>query len=523
MNRPPEHPCGKPSTRCGEPDHTRTLEGVPGRVQKILWSNALPKSTNEVPPVSLRLRAESRLQRRKRAGEARPASIAPSENERLLHELQVHQVELEMQNEDLRNSRAEVESGLKRYTELYDFSPLAYFTLDRNGAILQCNLAAATLLGLERTLLKHRQLGTFVATPDLSRLDTFLGQVFETPHAPASELRLTGNQPAQRFVRIEASLAPDGLSCNAVVADISAERETKAKLQLAASVFTHAREGIVIVDPAGRILDVNATFTHITGYPREEVLGQPHSMLNAGQQSAAFYADMDKALARYGQWSGEMWNRRKNGEEYLEASTISAVRGPDGQTVNHVVLFTDITQSRAQQHQLEHIAHHDALTNLPNRVLLTDRLEHAMIQSQRRGQSLVVAYLDLDGFKAINDRYGHSVGDELLVAIAQRMRTALREGDTLARIGGDEFVAILVDLERLQDAEPLLERLLHSASAPLHLAGTVLQVSASIGVALYPEDKSDAEHLLRHADQAMYQAKQAGRNRYRLFVPHHNV
>lgn len=428
-----------------------------------------------------------------------------------------------MQNEDLRNSRAMVEAGLKRYTELYDFSPLAYFTLDRSGTILQTNLAGAALLGVERARLSHRRLGTFVATQDLPFLDAFLGQVFDAQPALALELRLAGDHQPPRFVLIKATLAPDGLSCNAVVADISAEREAKAKLQLAASVFSHAREGIVIINPAGKILDVNAAFTHITGYTLDEVKGQTPSLLNAGHQSPAFYADMDRSLARYGQWSGEMWNRRKNGEEYLEATTISAVRGPDGHTLNYVGLSTDITKIKAQQQQLEHIAHYDALTNLPNRVLLADRLHHAVTQSQRRGRSLAVAYLDLDGFKEVNDKHGHNVGDDLLVALAQRMKSALREGDTLARIGGDEFVAILVDLERLQDAEPLLVRLLRAASIPVHLAGNTLQVSASIGVTLYPEDTSDAEQLLRHADQAMYQAKQAGRNRYQLFDVHHNV
>ena len=407
----------------------------------------MPKFQNRDSSARLRLRAERRLQRLGRVRQALTGTRPALENERLLHELQVHQVELEMQNEDLRNSRAMVEAGLKRYTELYDFSPLAYFTLDRSGTILQTNLAGAALLGVERARLSHRRLGTFVATQDLPFLDAFLGQVFDAQPALALELRLAGDHQPPRFVLIKATLAPDGLSCNAVVADISAEREAKAKLQLAASVFSHAREGIVIINPAGKILDVNAAFTHITGYTLDEVKGQTPSLLNAGHQSPAFYADMDKTLARYGQWSGEMWNRRKNGEEYL----------------------------------------------------------------------------DLDGFKEVNDKHRHNVGDDLLVALAQRMKSALREGDTLARIGGDEFVAILVDLERLQDAEPLLVRLLRAASIPVHLAGNTLQVSASIGVTLYPEDTSDAEQLLRHADQAMYQAKQAGRNRYQLFDVHHNV
>lgn len=366
----------------------------------------MPKPGNSNPAVRVRLGAERRLERLARTGEVATATQRAHDNERLLHELRVHQIELEMQNEDLRNARAQVEAALARYTELYDFSPLAYFTLDRIGTILQTNLAGAKLLGLERTRLTQGRLGAFLAPHDLPGLNDFLRQVFDARPAesrpmPARELRLAGTHEPPRIVSIEATLAPDRLSCNAVV--------------------------------------------------------------------------------------------------------------------------TDVTTLKAQQRQLEHIAHYDLLTKLPNRVLLADRLQHAMTQCQRRGRTLAVAYLDLDGFKEVNDQYGHSVGDDLLVILANRMKLALREGDTLARIGGDEFVAVLVDLERMQDATPVLIRLLQSASAPVAMVGAALQVSASIGVTIYPEDASDAEQLLRHADQAMYQAKQAGRNRYHVFDVHHDV
>jgi diguanylate cyclase (GGDEF)-like protein/PAS domain S-box-containing protein len=481
----------------------------------------MPPDNNEPPTTAttelhaLRLRAEQLL----RTPHPGPPWHPPGADstQRLLHELQVHQIELEMQNEELRSSRALVEASLNLYTELYDFSPLAYFTLDRSGTILQANLTGAKLLGLERALLNHRRLGSFIAKQDLPGLNAFLDQVFDDQPASACELRLADDHEPPRFVSIKATLAQDGLSCNAVATDISAGKEAEAKLQLAASVFTHTREGIVIISPAGMILDVNAAFTHITGYRHDEVVGQPPSMLNSGHQAPEFYAEMEKTLAHDGQWSGEMWNRRKSGEEYLEVTTISAVRGADGHISNYVALFTDITKFKAQQLQLERNAHYDALTNLPNRVLLADRLQHAMTQCRRRGRSLAVAYLDLDGFKEINDRYGHNVGDDLLAVIAQRMKIALREGDTLARIGGDEFVAVLVDLAQLQDSKPMLVRLLQAASAPVTLEIATLQLSVSIGVTHYPQDASYADQLLRHADQAMYQAKQAGRNRYQRF------
>jgi diguanylate cyclase (GGDEF)-like protein/PAS domain S-box-containing protein len=291
----------------------------------------------------------------------------------------------------------------------------------------------------------------------------------------------------------------------------------EARLQLAASVFTHVREGITIADINGSILEVNDTFTQITGYSREEVMGRNPRILSSGRQGPEFYQAMWGALTDKGYWSGEIWNRRKNGEVYAQLLTISAMRDAQGVVQNYVAVFMDIMPMKAQQLQLEHIAHFDALTGLPNRVLLGDRLQHAMAQAQRRDRALAVAFLDLDGFKVVNDMHGHNVGDQLLVTVAQRMKSALREGDTLARIGGDEFVAVLVDLNETRESELVLERLLHAAADPVTVEDAVMQVSVSIGVTLYPQDDVDADQLIRHADQAMYLAKQAGRNRYHLF------
>lgn len=308
------------------------------------------------------------------------------------------------------------------------------------------------------------------------------------------------------------------LEDEARLAALAIEKTTAdTRLKLAASVFSHAREGIMITDAAGTIIEVNDTFTSITGYSREEALGQNPRMLHSNRHEPAFYEAMWKYLLAKGHWYGEVWNQRKNGEIFAEMLTISAVKDSAGRVQNYVALFTDITPMKEHQQQLEHIAHYDALTSLPNRVLLADRLQHAIIHTQRREHSLAVAFLDLDGFKAVNDKYGHNIGDELLIAVSQRMKAALREGDTLARIGGDEFVAVLVDLEQPQHCEPVLHRLLQAAANPVIVGEAVLQVSASIGVTIYPQDDSDADLLMRHADQAMYVAKQAGKNRYHLF------
>ena len=330
---------------------------------------------------------------------------------------------------------------------------------------------------------------------------------------PIGLIAVISRKPMQRT-----SLAEAVLKMVAVRAAGELEREqAHSRLQLAGSVFTHAREGILITDAQGVIVDVNETFCAMTGYSRAEALGQNPRFLQSGRQGASFYAAMWKELAEKGFWSGEIWNRRKDGEVYAELENISAVRDANGAIQNYVGLFTDITHIKEHQRQLEHIAHFDVLTGLPNRVLLADRLRQAMAHCHRQGHTLALAYFDLDGFKAVNDAHGHAAGDELLIAVANNVKAVLRDGDTLARIGGDEFVALLVDLEPLPAFQPVLARLLESAATPVQVADTVLQVSASIGVTIYPQDGVDADQLMRHADQAMYLAKQAGKNRYHLF------
>ena len=300
-------------------------------------------------------------------------------------------------------------------------------------------------------------------------------------------------------------------------AELSLQR-SQAQLLLAASVFASAREGITITDTEGTILDVNTAFTRITGYSRADVLGKKCHLLVPGQQTPEFYAQLWQQLIDQGHWSGELWNRRKDGELYAEMLNISTVRDANGQTQNYVALFSDITASKKHEQELDHIAHFDVLTGLPNRVLLADRLRQGMAQAVRRNQQLAVVFLDLDGFKAVNDAHGHEAGDQLLMTIAQRMKHALREGDTLARIGGDEFIALLVDLNDSATSIPMMQRLLEAAAQPLLHQEATLKVSASLGVTFYPQvQELGAEQLMRQADQAMYQAKMAGKNRFHLF------
>ncbi len=290
------------------------------------------------------------------------------------------------------------------------------------------------------------------------------------------------------------------------------------RLSLAAGVFTHAREGIMITDAAGLIVEVNEAFCRVSGYAREELLGRSPRLLDSGRHEPGYYDRMWAELQQSGHWQGEVWDRRKSGELFASLETISAVRDERGRISHYITLMTDITALKEQAQRLEHIAHYDALTALPNRVLLGDRLKHAMAMAHRHGKRIAVVYLDLDGFKAVNDSQGHEAGDRLLVELATRLRLVLREGDTLARLGGDEFVAVLLDLVDEAASQALLARMLREIAQPFQLDGKTLQVSGSLGVSFYPQAESvDADQLLRQADQAMYQAKLAGKNRVQVF------
>ena len=303
-----------------------------------------------------------------------------------------------------------------------------------------------------------------------------------------------------------------------IARNITERKQAEVKLQLAANVFTHAREAIMITDLVGSIIDVNDTFTRMTGYSRDEILGKNPRLLKSGHQSKSFYKAMWNDLIEEGYWSGELWNRRKNGEIYVEMKTISTVRDALGKAQHYVSLSSDITLLKEHEKQLEHLAHYDVLTSLPNRVLLADRLHQCMASVQRRALRLGVVFLDLDGFKEVNDNHGHDIGDRLLMSLASRMKQTLRDADTLSRLGGDEFVAVLPDLTSIEDCLPMVNRLLSVIAEPVTINNISLKVSASLGVTFYPQSQDvDADQLLRQADQAMYQAKVAGKNRYHVF------
>lgn len=389
--------------------------------------------------------------------------------------------------------------------------------VDFNRTILKINKGWETILGFTSDELVGSNVLELLHPEDreISMVET---DKLKTEHLLYSfENRYKTKQGKYRLISWSATASIEEQTIYAMGIDITERRITEDKLKLAAGVFTHAKEAIIITDANNNIIDVNKAFTQLTGYSSEEAINQNTKIFKSGQQSDEFYSAMWQSICQQGHWTGEVWNKRKDGSVTPQLLTISTVYDMAGEVKNYIALYTDISAIKEQQRQLEHIAHYDTLTSLPNRSLLADRLKQAMLMCQRKSESLAVLFLDLDGFKEINDLHGHDIGDKLLVEIALRMQLALREEDTLARFGGDEFVAVLCNLENAQKCEPILERLLSAASSAVKIGDVVIKVTASIGVTIYPHDGVDAEQLLRHADQAMYTAKQEGKNRYHLF------
>lgn len=405
-------------------------------------------------------------------------------------------------------------SGL--FDALKDF----IFILDEDGRILHYNRAVADDLGYGPDALIGQPIATVhpknlqkIATDSMA--DVIAGRRFNCPlpilHANGEqsmiETRITHGYWNGRPALISTSQ------------DITERLIAEERQQLAASVFDNAHEGIMITDPKGRIVEVNSTFSELTGYARDEAIGQTPDLLKSGHHDPAFYREMWQKIAEDGYWRGEIWNRKKSGEIFVELLTISTVRNRNGEIANFVAIFSDITVIKQHQQRLEHLAHYDALTQLPNRMLLSDRLQLAMAQTERSGKMLAICYLDLDNFKPINDQFGHSAGDFLLIEVAQRLKTCVRAGDTVSRLGGDEFVLLVSNLDDLHECDHAVGRIIGALSQPFRVSEHSVTISASIGVTLYPHDGSDADTLLRHADQAMYAAKQGGRNRHHLFDP----
>jgi diguanylate cyclase (GGDEF)-like protein/PAS domain S-box-containing protein len=300
--------------------------------------------------------------------------------------------------------------------------------------------------------------------------------------------------------------------------DITERIKAEERVNLWSRVLDQSTEGIFVCDPQERILLVNKAFEKLTGFSADEAVSKTPRIVQSGRQDRAFYTDMWKSVSETGTWSGEMWNRRKNGEFYVEWLSISAVYDHKGAVTHYVGIFSDVTVRKQAEERIVHLANYDALTDLPNRVLLMDRLGQLTKAAQRRKSKVAVVFIDLDRFKEVNDSLGHNAGDLLLQKLAKRLSDAVRDEDTVARLGGDEFVVVFQGLHEAHEVTVLAQKLLSCLALPVTLNGYELTVTASLGISLYPDDAADGQELIRNADAAMYQAKGAGRNALHFYT-----
>ncbi len=299
--------------------------------------------------------------------------------------------------------------------------------------------------------------------------------------------------------------------------DVTAQKVVEDRLQQMALVLEHSGEGLMISDADNHIVDVNPAFSRMTGFAHEEVIGKTPAMLKSGRQGPDFYREMWESLATSGKWQGEIWNRRKDGQFIAEWLTINTLYAKDGTVHRRVALFSDITEKKKADEQIWTFANFDTLTHLPNRRMFQDRMLQEMKKVQRSGKKLALLFLDLDHFKEVNDTFGHEKGDVLLVDVAKRIVGCVRDTDTVARMGGDEFTVILTEVDEPGSVERVANSIVQVLGLPFEIGSAQSHVSASVGIAMYPTDATDSHELLRMADLAMYEAKDSGRNTYRYF------
>lgn len=429
-------------------------------------------------------------------------SDGPLIRQTILHSLVRHRLE---------RARLAAEEKARQGEQLADMilhtAPEAMLVVDRDDIVIRANAHAGKVFGHGTQSLIGKKRGVLLpACPDQG--GACVGRRIDGSSVPlrveVNTLRFGDND--YRILGIQ---------------DLSERHAAKAELRLHGEIFTHVQEGVVIADADGVILSANPAFCRLSGYDEDELVGSPTSFLNGGHHRTSDHVDLGEAVRRDGRWSGEIWYRHRDGHVVPHWVSLAAVQDELGKVVNFVGVYMDISTLKRHEDALRHMAHHDALTGLPNRVLLADRLTQALEHGRRTGKMVAVAYVDLDGFKPINDRLGHHVGDAILVQVGQRLRQAVGIDDTVARLGGDEYVLVLQDIADEDQCRHVLEQVLNAVAAPMVISGLAApqSITASVGIALFPRDDCDPDTLLRHADRAMYQAKQDGRNRYVLFDP----
>lgn len=422
---------------------------------------------------------------------------------------------------DRRNAEVQLNNEKSRAEKYLQISRAMIVGLDRKGEITLINHRGCEILGYEEDELLGKNWFEIVI-PECDR--DKLTEVFLTIMAGNMELFAQyENEVLRKDGEIRYVAWNNVLQCTETgeIAgilssgqDVTRQKQVEDQLRLAAAVFEFSNQGILVTDKDNRVVSVNPAFSAITGYSLDYICGQSPAFLQSGFHDEKFYEDLWKSIREQGHWKGEIWDRRKNGESYPSWQTISAIRNEAGEITHYVSIFSDITAIKQQQASLNYLAHHDPLTGLPNRMMLDDRLEHAVQRHLRNHSQIAVFFVDLDEFKEVNDTFGHATGDRVLKAIADRLVDMFRDEDTIARLGGDEFVILIESYESRTALELIAEKIITEISLPLLIDEKEITVATSIGIAVPPSGGTDPQSLVRSADKAMYQAKAIGRNQY---------
>ena len=401
-----------------------------------------------------------------------------------------------------------------------------YYRTDSSGIITRASRSVEQLLGYT----VEEVLGLKLADLYCSQAgrEEFLARMRANGgHIVGGESCLRHKDGHELWVRTNAhfirNAAGDVVGVEGTTRDSTLQRRAEEELRLAAKVFESSGEAIMITDAGGRIISVNQAFARVTGYAAADVVGRNASLLASGRHSREFFSEMWRGLLDSGYWQGEIWNQRRDGEVFPEWLGISSVRDPEGRITHFVGIFSDISERKAAEEKIEFLAHHDPLTALPNRLLLQDRMEQAIVHGERTGRKVALLFVDLDRFKAVNDAFGHPVGDLLLRDAAQRLQACVRDSDTISRHGGDEFLVILTDLHNSEVPAQVAGKIMTALGEPFHIDAHEATISASVGIAVYPEDGAGFDELLKKADTAMYHAKEAGRNAFRFYTERMNA
>ncbi len=405
----------------------------------------------------------------------------------------------------------------QRLRDLFDHAADGIFVADTSGRYTEVNDAGCQMLGLQRDEIIGRTIADFIPPQDLPRLAQAREWLL-AGHSQVAEWTLRCKNGDWLPVEISTRILPSG-QWQAFVRDVRERQQAQAQLQLAAAVFSSTQEGIIVTDARRRILAVNPAFSAISGYSADELLGRDPSLQQSGRHDRAFYEGVWDALNRTDQWRGEIWNRRKNGEIYPAWENISRIRDASGEVTHYVAIQSDITPIKDAEERLRHLAHHDLLTGLPNRLLFANALQLSMARAARHGQRLALLFIDLDRFKFVNDSLGHAAGDQLLIEIGQRLKATVRAEDAVARLGGDEFTVVVEEAGSADSVAALARKLIEAVSVPVTVAGRQIAVSASVGIALFPEDADTVDNLCKAADSAMYRAKEHGRGVCDFYTP----